>query len=281
MKKRIKNMIVVLGFIPALFIGVAPTALADSISTTGPNSTQTISTVVSTNTSVVNNNNVAITNNNTQTATSGNATVSGNTTGGNATTGNASNSNVTATTVQVNNLTALVVPSAGGNSSISNTGPSSTNKINNVVSNTSTVLNNNNVRFTNTNTQTATSGNATVSGNTTGGNATTGNASNTNETCLSVQINNGSSSNTVANNACAPTTTQPSTGGRGGDVLGASATLASIVTGGKGAGIFDQLPNTGATDTASAWFFAAILLLIGSVAYWRLAITPELKSRTL
>lgn len=60
-------------------------------------------------------------------------------------------------------------------------------------------------------------------------------------------------------------------------MLGASATLASVLTGGKGGG-FDQLPNTGAKDDVSAWFIATVLILMSSVAYWRLAITPKLKA---
>jgi hypothetical protein len=55
---------------------------------------------------------------------------------------------------------------------------------------TAKVVNNNRIVFTNTNTQSATTGNAKVKNNTTGGNATSGNASNSNSTTNSVNVSN-------------------------------------------------------------------------------------------
>ena len=74
-----------------------------TINTTGPGSLNKIYSNNNSNVSVSNNNTVSVSNNTTQNASSGNATVSGNTNGGNATTGNASNHASTSTTVSISN----------------------------------------------------------------------------------------------------------------------------------------------------------------------------------
>jgi cobalamin biosynthesis Mg chelatase CobN len=137
----------------------------------------------------------------------------------------------------------------------STTGPNSGVTVNS--SSSTTINNSNNVTVTNTSSQTATSGNATVSNNTTGGNATSGNASNSNTTSTSGGGN-------------------PNQGGAGGQVLGASFTVASIA-GGRGAA-FSTLPNTGLRDGINAWLVATILTLAASVLYWNKVIAPRLKN---
>jgi hypothetical protein len=279
MLRRITRSLAALGFTAAIFTASAPLALADgtSVSTEGPDSG--VSVHSSNTTTVSNNNYVNVTNSNYQTATTGDATVSNNTTGGNATSGNASNSNTTMTSVSISNISSL--PSGGGGS-VSTEGPNSPVWISE--HNTTTINNHNNVSVTNTNHQVATTGNAKVSNNTEGGNATSGNASNSNSTCTSISISNGGHAS-GNNNACEAN--QPgggegggqgsNQGGQGGaEVLGATFTVASI-SGGRGAGAA-QLPNTGLRDGLNPWIAVTILVLLGSVAYCRAAITPKLKS---
>jgi hypothetical protein len=74
-----------------------------SIASTGPNSNNVITSNQSVNTAITNTNNISLTNSNSQSATSGNASVSGNTTGGSATSGDADNSNATDLSVLVDN----------------------------------------------------------------------------------------------------------------------------------------------------------------------------------
>ncbi len=88
-----------------LTVAGAGAAFADSgtISTTGPNSTNVI-TSSETNTVVVSNtNNVSVSNSNSQSGTSGAASVTGNTLGGSATSGGVTNTNTGFTTVSINN----------------------------------------------------------------------------------------------------------------------------------------------------------------------------------
>lgn len=111
--------------------------------------------------------------------------------GGNAASGNASNYNATAATVDVTNT----LPASDGmnnhdTSSISNTGPHSFNLISARSSQDTEIVNTNNVSIDNTNSQTAISGNANVSGNTRGGSAVTGDATNVNSTRFDVSIMN-------------------------------------------------------------------------------------------
>lgn len=113
--------------------------------------------------------------------------------GGSATTGNASNYNATHENVSITNNTPTLSSaptSLGSNGTISDTGPHSFNLISSRSNINEEVTNTNNVDITNTNTQTAVSGNATVSGNTRGGSARTGNATNTNSTDIEVAISN-------------------------------------------------------------------------------------------
>jgi hypothetical protein len=275
MLQRFTKFIIALGFVPALFIATAPGALAD-VTTTGPNSSVTVTD--SSSATVTNNNNLSVTNTSTQTSYSGSANVSNNTTGGSATSGDASNSNSTSTSLQITNLSSM--PSSDGSQTLSTTGPNS--PIYADFSTHTTITNNNNVEVENHSYQRASTGSANVSNNTTGGNATSGNASNSNCTSTSISINNGGGGGQV-NNACG----QPGGGqggnngggsnnGSGGQVLGASFTVASIA-GGKGAA-FATLPNTGLREGVNAWLLTSILTLAASILYWSKVIAPRLKN---
>lgn len=74
-----------------------------SINQTGPDSTNKVTFKETTKVKVENNNNINVSNNSSQTATSGDARVSDNTTGGSATTGDASNTNTTTVNLNVSN----------------------------------------------------------------------------------------------------------------------------------------------------------------------------------
>jgi hypothetical protein len=74
-----------------------------SISTTGVDSYNRVSSVDTTHVTVNNDNDLHVANNNSQWASSGDATVAGNTTGGSATTGDASNANTTTISFKVSN----------------------------------------------------------------------------------------------------------------------------------------------------------------------------------
>jgi len=137
------------------------------------------------------------------------------------------------------------------------------------------VTNNNNICVTNSNYQTATTGNADVKHNTTGGNATSGNATNNNNTSTSVSINNGGGKGGGGQGEGQGGGSGSSSGGAGGQVLGASFTVASLTGGGTGGAA--QLPNTGLREAASPWVAVTIFTLLASAAYWRLAISPKLK----
>lgn len=82
----------------------------------------------------------------------------------------------------------------GGNltnrATITNTGPESSNKITEVNKVTTTVTNHNDISVTNTNDQSASSGDATVENNTNAGTASSGDATNSNSTNLSINITN-------------------------------------------------------------------------------------------
>jgi len=73
---------------------------------------------------------------------------------------------------------------------MSNTGPGSENSITTINRNTTTIENNNNVSVENSNSQSATSGDARVSGNTNAGSAASGKATNTNQTSTDISISN-------------------------------------------------------------------------------------------
>lgn len=74
-----------------------------AIENTGPDSKNTITQDYSSVTNVTNNNDVSVVNNNTQTATSGDAEVKGNTSGGSATSGEAVNESTTSIYVDIKN----------------------------------------------------------------------------------------------------------------------------------------------------------------------------------
>lgn len=80
-------------------------ALADTVTydTTGPGSTNSVTINDNTSTTVSNTNNVTVTENVNQTATSGDATASGNTTAGNVSTGDVSNDSASVTAVSIGN----------------------------------------------------------------------------------------------------------------------------------------------------------------------------------
>ena len=107
MLRRLSKLLTVAGFLPALFISSAPIALADSITTTGADSSNTINNNSYISTSVSNDNNVSVYNTSFQYSSSGNASVSGNTSGGNATSGDANASNSTTTALTITNLASI------------------------------------------------------------------------------------------------------------------------------------------------------------------------------
>ena len=74
-----------------------------NISWTGPNSSNSVSTSVKNKLNVNNDNDISITNTNDQTGTTGDATVSYNTSGGNATSGSVYNNNVSKFSISVTN----------------------------------------------------------------------------------------------------------------------------------------------------------------------------------
>lgn len=162
------------------------------VSTEGPNSPIHAHLNNNVSSTVNNTNNVNLRNSNYQTASTGSAYVSGNTWVGSVSTGNASNSNNTQADVQIMNDTPSMASTAmpSGSFSASTEGPNSgvTAVLSNVVRNS--VTNTNNVSFSNTNSQTATSGSAYVSGNTSVGNVMTGDATNHNSTNVAVTLTN-------------------------------------------------------------------------------------------
>ena len=88
------------GCLSGMFGGVD---MGGSIDTTGPDSTNVIENKVNNHVTVRNDNDVRVNNYNDQRASSGDATVYGNTTGGDATSGSASNSNSTTLELNISN----------------------------------------------------------------------------------------------------------------------------------------------------------------------------------
>lgn len=174
--------------------GIAGASSASgSLVTTGPHSLNKIRNNVSSQVNLKNDNKVDLSTQNWQQAYSGNAKVTDNTHGGNATTGAATNTSSVAATVNLtnNNSHNLIGDgSSKASATIRDTGPFSTNTVDNKVRNTVNVTNTNDIRVSTDNQQTATSGNATVSDNTHGGNATTGAATNTSSTSLTLNVTN-------------------------------------------------------------------------------------------
>ena len=178
------------------FAALAGASPVTTISGTGPDSYNKVKNRVHSYVKVENNNCLSASNYNTQTAWSGDAKVYHNTTGGDAMSGAAMNSNSLNASATVNNAASGAWSSAvnvgGGNATttIDNTGPDSHNIVDNQTSVKVHVENNNNLSVTNTNTQSAYSGDATVSHNTTGGSAVTGDATNTNSTSVNFNVTN-------------------------------------------------------------------------------------------
>lgn len=178
----------------SLTTGIAA-AQTGSINTTGADSYNRVSSRVHNSAHVDNNNNIGLHSSNTQTAYTGSATTTQNTTGGGAASGSATNSRSVSASLSVNNSAGVSGMNWGGSGgdqtgTISNTGYNSNNVVSSKVSNHLDVDNNNNICVTTDNTQTATSGNATVSQNTTGGSATTGNASNSSSDTFVLNVTN-------------------------------------------------------------------------------------------
>lgn len=115
MKIVIKNIVAAL-FAAVLFAGGASAQTAD-ISNTGPDSTNTITSNSSFECDIDNDTNIDLDFDNNQQASSGSATVSGNTSGGSATSGSANNSSSTDTSIGVinsNDCFPTAAPSGGG-----------------------------------------------------------------------------------------------------------------------------------------------------------------------
>jgi len=178
----------------ALGLSLTTGFAAADISGTGPSSHNSVKSEITNTAHVKNNNNLGVSNSNSQSATSGKAKTSHNTTGGDATSGDASNSNDFSASATVDNSGLWSanwnMGSGGATGDISNTGPNSNNTISSKVKNELKVTNNNNVSVTNTNSQSASTGSAEVSGNTTGGSATSGSASNSTSSTVDLSVTN-------------------------------------------------------------------------------------------
>lgn len=176
-------------------LGGVAGATSASIGTTGPYSYNKINATSYTRGWFANENNVPVHTTNVQSAVTGNANVSFNTSGGSAMTGEAFNQNNTDinATIRNNNASGLTngwsLP-ASDEALINMTGPGSHNYVNLSHKNSLSVTNTNNIPVTTVNTQTAVSGSANVSGNTYGGSAITGNATNTNTQSVSINVTN-------------------------------------------------------------------------------------------
>jgi len=159
-----------------------------TVLSTGPNSQNSINSNKNNNLDVTIQNDGRIVNNVDLTANSGDAKVANNTTGGDATTGDAN-----AVANIFNLVNSMIVPGSSfigtinilGNlngdillptllASIGQTGPNSSNTINNNQDNNTNITSVDNRSIANNTNLSAASGNATVAGNTTGGDATTG-----------------------------------------------------------------------------------------------------------
>lgn len=182
----------------ALVAGFAGVAGAATIDTTGPDSTNRITHRNDVRTRVSNDTSVRLTNNNPQTAVSGDARVTRNTTGGDVSTGAAANDSLVEASVEVDNTGAAseALSNAGGSggdwgdASIENTGPDSLNVISSRNTVRTTVENDTDVSITNNNSQTAVSGDARASRNTTVGDVSTGDATNVSTATFEVSVSN-------------------------------------------------------------------------------------------
>lgn len=183
-----------------LVVGVAGFAGATTgtITNTGYDSTNEVEHKTSTNVDVDNDNEIKLRNDNEQRAWSGDSVVKFNTTGGGAMTGSASNANAVAGTVEINNAGATAAAgnwagksdASSSTGHISNTGADSRNQVKYEHRTDVDVNNTNDVYISNSNEQTAKSGDAAVLYNTTGGSASTGSVSNTSSSSFTVRVTN-------------------------------------------------------------------------------------------
>jgi hypothetical protein len=181
-----------------LVVGLAGFAGATSGSndTTGPDSHNSVTSRTNTDLRVDNDNDIKATNSNHQSAYTGEAGTYHNTTGGDASTGSASNSNSLSASLAVDNSGSgsgvMSMPAGSGDfdGSNTNTGPDSHNTVTSTTRTNVNIENDNDLDVYNSNTQTASSGDATVAGNTTGGSAMTGDATNSNSTTINFEVTN-------------------------------------------------------------------------------------------
>lgn len=181
----------------ALVAGFAGVAGAATIDTTGPDSSNRITRDSRVRTDVRNDNSVRLTNNNPQSAESGDADATRNTSSGDVETGKANNDSWVEASVELDNTgstdSALSNGGSGGSSddaSIENTGPDSSNVISSDNSVRTEVRNDNEVQITNNNSQTAVTGDASASRNTTVGSVQSGDAMNTSTAKFEVSVSN-------------------------------------------------------------------------------------------
>jgi len=158
-------------------------------------------------------------------------------------------------------LLVLSGSAAAQTSTISNTGPGSTNAIENTQQCDINTTNNNNVNVGNNNQQNSQSGNSSGSGNTTGGGSQSGSTGNNNSTGVGVDINNDSNKDCPSpaprpTPSPAPTPQQPAPA----PVVSSAVTTA----GGRGAA---TLPKTGTVNYLLAAGIASLSLgTIGTAA---------------
>lgn len=170
---------------------------------TGPNSSNKVVLGAKTTYDKSNENDVIADNRARQNADSGDVSINGSTRSGSASSGDPSNGNGTHAVVDIKNQPMTNNPSmsncgcsgggngsSGGNSTISTTGPGSTNEIS-FQSNVSTKIeNDNNVKLLNYVTQNANSGDVSASNSTSVGSLSSGDAANSNYTNTNVTISN-------------------------------------------------------------------------------------------
>jgi hypothetical protein len=170
---------------------------AQSIDHSGPDSSNHTSWSSTVDHKMTNATNVSATNNNPQMAHSGNAKSEDSTTGGGATTGSAANMSGLVGEVTTSNpagsgmgASSAVAADVSDGGNITSSGPDSHNSVVTKSSVKTQVANTTNVNLVNNNSQSAVTGNATVSENTSGGNAMSGNAMNTSTTSFTVNTTN-------------------------------------------------------------------------------------------
>lgn len=196
MKKLIKTSAAILASLSIAVPGIVSANMAD-IGTTGPDSTNTVAFENESTTDVENNNDLGLTNSASQSGSSGSADVSDNTTGEDAMSGDVENATELSASVMIDNGSAAGAIGDGmgagmsdDEATIDNTGPDSTNEVTFNDSSSVTLQNNNSVSVSNSVSQNATSGDATVHHNTTGGGATSGSVRNTSTSEFTLSVTN-------------------------------------------------------------------------------------------